>query len=266
MKPESTAIQARAIPFHVFLNLLISRNISFDAIGLEFYYSGIDDGGNGRPGLSLASQSRVLDRYAVFGKPIFVRELQAPSAQYAGSNWWHRSWDEATQAEFLEKFYTIAFSKPLVKEIAWSYGVIDGESFITSGGLLDTTGKPKAAYNTLMNLIASWTTSGIGTTNENGELLIRGFAGDCQLQVDAGTRSAAFSIYLAEKKETLISLTIPAPTPTITSLPMPMPTALATQIQSRHSEQDWTWVGIVLVVIISIGVILSKREMVNRHK
>jgi hypothetical protein len=259
MKPESTDIRARAIPFHDYLNLLISRNISFDAIGLEFYHSGIDDGGNARPGLSLASQSRVMDRYAVFGKPIFVRELQAPSAQYAGSNWWHRQWDEATQAEFLEKFYTIAFSKPLVKEIAWSYGVIDGESFITSGGLLDTTGKPKVAYNTLMNLIASWTTSGIGTTNENGELLIKGFAGDYQLQVDDGTRSTAFSIYLAEQNDTLISLTIPAPTSTPAPTPTPAPTATIT-------SEDWPWVGIVLVVIISIGVILSKREKVNRHK
>jgi GH35 family endo-1,4-beta-xylanase len=266
MKPESTAIQAMGIPFHDYLNMLISRNISFDAIGLEFYYSGIDSGGSARPGLSLASQSRVLDQYAVFGKPIFVSELSAPSAQYPGSNWWHRPWDEATQAEFLEKFYTIAFSKPLVKEIAWSYGIIDGESFIQSGGLLDTTGKPKVAYNTLKNLIATWTTSGIGTTNENGELLISGFAGDYQLLVDDGTGSTEFSIYLAEQKNTLLTLTIPSPAPTITLPPIYIPTALASQAQSHQSKQDWTWVGIVLVAIISIGVILGKRKMVNRHK
>ena len=266
MKTDSTAIRAVAIPFHDYLTLLLSRNVNFDAIGLEFYYAGVDSGGNARPGLSLASQSRVLDQYAVLGKPIFVTELSAPSSQIAGSNWWHRPWDEATQAEFLEKFYTIAFGKPLVEEIAWSYGTMDGESFIQSGGLLDATGKPKAAYSTLKNLITSWTTSGVGTTNDNGELPIRGFSGDYQLEVDDGTHNAAFSIHVTEQKDTFVSLTFPTPPSTITSTPSLVPTASATNAKSRESGQYWTWLGIVLVVIIGIGVVLRKRAMINRHK
>jgi endo-1,4-beta-xylanase len=182
-KPQNTAERAGGMPFPEFLDLVISDGVNIDAIGLEFYYSGVNTDGYAPPGLSLASQSRLLDLYARYNRPIIVRELSAPSAQHPRSNWWHTTWNEQIQAEFVEKFYTIAFSKPLVRGISWSYGVSDEDAFIQSGGLLNADLTPKPAFYALKTLIESWTTSGRGETDTDGKLLLHGFAGDYEITV-----------------------------------------------------------------------------------
>lgn len=262
-KLEDPATYAGGIAFKDYLNLAASRDISIDVIGLEFYYAGVDILGNPRPGLSLASLSRLLDQYSGFDKPIYVEEFSAPSTQQLGSNWWHRPWDEATQAEFLEDFYTIAFSKPLVQSIAWSYGISDDECFIQSGGLLDSNGTPKPAYFALKNLITSWTTNGTGTTNENGELVISGFAGDYQLQITDGARVASFTVRISEREEKPAVLTIPKATSTLSQTPM----AISTDTQFSHqSGQDWTRISIVLAILVAVGLVLGIGYMINRRK
>jgi hypothetical protein len=183
-KLERTDTPAAGLALPEFLDLMASRDVDINTIGLEFYYAGVGNGGGyGPPGLSLATVSRLLDRYSAYDKPIFIRELMAPSVQHPGSSWWHRPWDEATQAEFVEKFYTIAFSKPLVKEIAWSYGVSDETTAIQDGGLLHSDLSPKPAYYALRDRIAAWTTSGAGVTDNKGEYLLRGFGGEYRVTV-----------------------------------------------------------------------------------
>ena len=277
-KLENSAALAGAISFDEYINLLASRGITFDAIGLELYHAGIDSTGYGRPGLSMASLSRLLDRYAAYDKPIYIEEVQAPSVQYDGSNWWHRPWDEATQAEFLQEFYTIAFSKPLVQEIAWAYGVTDEETFIKSGGILDVNLKPKPAYFALKNLIASWTTGGTGTTDKDGKFVIKGFAGDYRIDVEDSTRNASFTVHITERKENSISLTVPNPTPTVAPTPTPTHIAVATAeaspnvfstqaplspnptaspAASRPVEQDSTWIVVITAAVVIVGLVLG---------
>jgi uncharacterized protein (TIGR03437 family) len=182
-KLERTDVRAVNMDFPEFLRLLEARKTGADAIGLEFYYSGLNTDGYAPPGLNLVQISRLLDLYSALGKPVYVRELSAPSAQYANSSWWHRPWDEATQAEYLKAVYTIAFSKPLVQEIGWSYGVSDSEAYLRSGGLLDSNLKPKASYYALKDLTESWTTIGQGQTDANGEFVLQGFAGTYEVSV-----------------------------------------------------------------------------------
>jgi len=208
-KLESTTSQAGGIAFPEFLGLVLARDIPVDVIGLEFYYAGVNTDGYAPPGLSLVSLSRVLDQYVVFGKPIFVRELSAPSVQHTGSTWWHRPWDEATQAEFLEKFYTIAFSKPMVQEIGWSYGVSDEDTYIQNSGLLDVNLNPKPAYTTLSNLLSSWKTSGEGETDTDGSVLLQGFAGDYRVTITTpGGQVLETQIQLFEQRQTEVTVTI----------------------------------------------------------
>lgn len=184
-KLERTDVRAESVDFPEFLRLLDVRNTGADVIALELYYSGINTDGYAPPGLNVVQISRLLELYSALGKPVFIREFSAPSAQYANSSWWHRPWDEATQAEYLKAVYTIAFSKPLVQEIAWSYGVSDSEAYILSGGLLNAKLNPKASYYALKALTESWTTSGQGQTDANGELVLRGFAGAYDVSVAA---------------------------------------------------------------------------------
>jgi len=176
---EDTSAKAQPLSYLEFMSLLMERQIPIDIIGVELYYSGVLPKDNYvTPGLDMVAVSEMLDQYSSFGKPVFLREVSAPSVQVPGSCWWHRPWDEQTQAEYLEKLYTIAFAKPLLHELCWSFGISDDEAFMTGGGLLDADSNPKQSFHALKNLIKSWTTSGTGVTNEKGKFELRGFAGD----------------------------------------------------------------------------------------
>ena len=202
---EDTDRKVGGISFPEFLNLIVETEMPFDAIGLEFYYSdGVD---YLPPGLDLVSISSILDQYSSFGEPIHVRELSAPSSQVPHSSWWHRPWDEETQAEYLTKFYTIAFSKPLVQEIGWSYGIVDGDTFLVNGGLFHSDLTPKRSYHALRDLLTSWMSDGNGITDGNGEFEFRGFAGEYALtvQCDDG-KMAVEKVHLREGKDSIFSI------------------------------------------------------------
>ncbi|MFC1789132.1 endo-1,4-beta-xylanase [Thermodesulfobacteriota bacterium] len=171
--------KAMGVQFPEFLQMIIDYGLPFDAIGLEFYYAGKNTDGYIPPALDIEDLSDLIDLYSQFNKPISIRELLAPSEQVEGTSGWQgRDWDEDLQAEYLEQVYTMAFSKLLVKIIGWSFGVSDVDSYIISGGLLDENLNPKPSYYALKNLINSWTTSGDCITDERGECIFRGFAGD----------------------------------------------------------------------------------------
>jgi GH35 family endo-1,4-beta-xylanase len=204
---EDTGSKEGGISFLEFLKRVVETDMPFDAIGLEFYYSGSGGGGFSPPGLDLVSISDIFDQYSSFGKPIYARELSAPSSQVPNSSWWHRPWDEETQAEYLTKFYTIAFSKPLVREIGWSYGVSDENAFIITGGLLDAQLNPKPSYYALKDLIDSWTTSVFGTTDPAGEYNFRGFAGNYRVAIqDSGGQSYETVIHVSEQETEEITI------------------------------------------------------------
>lgn len=109
--------------------------------------------------------------------------MSAPSTQLDDSAWWHNSWDEATQAQYVTSFYTIALSKPQVQAITWGWGVLDADAWTLSGGLLASANAPKPAYWALKKLIESWTTNGQGKANNRGEYTLRGFAGDYEISI-----------------------------------------------------------------------------------
>jgi hypothetical protein len=159
--------------------------------------------------LDLASISTLLDQYSSFGKPVYINELSAPSTYIQGAGWWHRPWNEKTQAEYVEKFYTIAFSKPMVKLINWSWGSTDHDAFTIGGGLLDSNLKPKASYQVLKNLIDSWQTSGSGITNDKGELGLKGFAGNYAISVKtASGQNFKTRIHISEQQITQAEINI----------------------------------------------------------
>lgn len=189
---------------------LLSSDVPADIIGLELYYSGVNTEGYSVVGLDLATISDLLDFYSTFGKPIYIKELAAPSTQVLGSSWWHRPWDAQTQAEYLEKLYTIAFSKKWVQAITWSWGISDQDAFIVSGGLLDASLNPKPAYYALRNLLRSWTTSGRGTTDSSGEFTFRGFGGKYNVTIESPDgRSFNTTIHVTEQQTKSLIIQFP---------------------------------------------------------
>ena len=190
---------------------VLRSGVTADKVGLEFYYAGVNQDGDAVPGLDIPTISRTLDHYDEFGKPIYVKEFSVPSRQVEGSSWWKRPWDQDLQAEFATKFYTVAFSKPLVRGIAWSWGVADPDAFIISGGLLDKQLEPKKAYFALAGLLDSWNSKGAADAGPDGSLNIRGFAGDYEIvATDQNGRRVSTTVHISEQVRKQATITIPS--------------------------------------------------------
>jgi hypothetical protein len=227
------ADEATGVQFPTFLRMLIDEGIPVDIVGLVLFYSGRNAHGNAPPTLSIDALAGLIDTYSSFGKPVFIRDLSAPSEQVEGTSLWNgRPWSEDVQAEYVREFYTMAFSKPLVKEIGWSVGVSDEDSFVISGGLLDKDLNPKKSYYALKGLIDSWTTSGDYVTDENGEAALRGFAGDYVLTITAPSGYKLQSkFHISEQQQSQV---------TVNAFPSPPSDLVATTVSSSQTDLAWT--------------------------
>jgi GH35 family endo-1,4-beta-xylanase len=196
-----------------YLDQLEEDGVDYDIIGQQLYNGGyvslFSDWGLGDPmGVNtwdLAYISALLDRLGEYGKPVHITEQSVPSSweseweQY-GSGWWHRHWDEETQAEFVHDFYTIAFSKERIEAITW-WCINDNDSFIFTGGLLDTENNPKPAYYALRDLITGWMTAGQGETDAAGRVDIQGYGGEYELTVTHDDQTWRGTVHIWEQQE-----------------------------------------------------------------
>lgn len=129
--------------------------VPYEAIGLQLY----------NPQRDMLEIERQLERFFVFGKPIHITELGISSAnepvrmgeeiRRPGRRVWHGSqWSEQIQADWLEQFYTICYSKPQIEAVSW--WDFSDPAFIPHGGLLRPDFTPKEAYHRLKGLLAAW--------------------------------------------------------------------------------------------------------------
>ena len=151
------------------------------------------------PFRDLASISRIFDWYSTLSLPIYV-EVHVPANFTSNLGYWHRrSWDEGLQAEWVEKFYTIAFSKSWMREITY-YAVVDKDYQRAGRGLLDEHHTPRESFYMLKRLITEdWTTRLQMKTDSNGQLEFRGFAGDYNITVSTKDFTVNFTIHLDEQ-------------------------------------------------------------------
>jgi GH35 family endo-1,4-beta-xylanase len=140
-----------------FVQDLVEAEVPFEVVGVQMYF----------PQRSLADIVRLVERFAAFGKPVYITEVGAtagptredimlgnmdvPAAPYD----WHRPWDEALQADWMEQLYTILYSKPYIHNISW-YDFADFRTFIPNGGLIRVDGERKKAFYRMKELLSSW--------------------------------------------------------------------------------------------------------------
>jgi len=151
------------------------------------------------PFRDLASISHILDWYDTLSVPIHITEVNAPGNFTSQLGFWHqRSWDERLKVEWIEKFYTIAYSKPHIKEI--TYCSPRDEPFIRAEtGLLSVSYVPRESFYALKRLITeNWTTRLNMKTDANGQIEFRGFAGDYNITVSAENLTKNFTIHVFE--------------------------------------------------------------------
>jgi len=151
------------------------------------------------PFRDLASISRLLDWYGTLNEEIHITQFPPPANFTSNLGYWHRrSWDEKLQSEWVEKFYTIAFSKPLMAEIT------DANSFeqdfeTMKKGLVSSNGSFTELAYTLKRLIEEdWTTNLRMKTDVNGEVTFRGFAGNYSVIVSSEHLEKNLTIHVKE--------------------------------------------------------------------
>lgn len=192
-----------------YIEQLETDGVDYDIIGIQHYNGGLSgsDDPFGMVSYDLAFHSAVLDRLSTFDKPIHVTETSVASTWDPdwvrwGTGWWRRPWDEVTQAEFVRKFYTIAFSKKQVEAITW-WDLDDADTFpaIIGGGLLDAEGNPKPSYDALRDVIANWTTNGESQTDADGRLHIHGYGGEYQLTITLDGQTWHKTVHVWEQRD-----------------------------------------------------------------
>ena len=136
---------------------LVEAEVPFETVGVQMYF----------PGRSLADIVRHVDRFAAFGKPVYISEIGATSGptradvmlgrmEIQGPLYdWHRPWDEELQADWLEQLYTVLYARPYVDALNW-YDFADFRTFIPNGGLIREDATPKLSYERLKELQVAW--------------------------------------------------------------------------------------------------------------
>jgi len=136
-----------------FLDELLEEGVPFDGVGLQMYV----------PKLDLAECFRWIDEFARLAKPICITELAYPSKYQKTPgikpgevdpaslrDAWRKPWSEATQAEWLEAFYTLALGRPYLREVNY-WDVSDEQAFVESAGLISAL-REKPAFQALREL------------------------------------------------------------------------------------------------------------------
>jgi GH35 family endo-1,4-beta-xylanase len=132
---------------------LEEARVPYEAIGLQLY----------NPMRDMLEIERQIERFFVFGKPVHITELGVSSSstpdhrsQMAPSSevWHGTAWTEQVQADWVEQYYTICYSKPEIDAVIW-WNFTD-PSLFSNAGLVTDDLRPKEAYNRLLKLVQNW--------------------------------------------------------------------------------------------------------------
>jgi hypothetical protein len=155
---EYYATTPNSIPPFVYMDMVVQSGTSFDAFGVQMRFGKDETGMHLRDMMHISS---LLDCFAPIAKPLYVTDVEIPSANGTGkfdpeiAGVWHRKWHETRQCQWLERFYKIALSKPFVEAV--NYGSLaDGDGgAIAHSGLLTEDLQPKESFQTLKRLYLS---------------------------------------------------------------------------------------------------------------
>ncbi|MCC6239247.1 MAG: hypothetical protein IT448_02975 [Phycisphaerales bacterium] len=164
---EYHAERAHTVAPLLYADMVSQTGINFEAFGLEIEMGVPQTGYFTR---DLFQLSCLLDKFNTLGRPVFLTAVCVPGRnnadpgdrsrgqldpQLAGR--WHRQWDPALQAEWMEAVYQLALSKPCVESIAWS-NLADIHQSMPAGGLLDDLLQPKPAFVRLQEMRKNFAT------------------------------------------------------------------------------------------------------------
>lgn len=190
------SVMANGCPaFFALLQKAVSNGVPFDGIGIQAHEPRTLR-------FPLDHVWKVLDRYAALGKELHITEFTPASGgqEITGSHV-TGTWDEAAQADYATRFYTVCFAHPAVAAITW-WDLSDAGSWLDGGGLLRKDLSPKPAYMALKKLIhEQWTSRANGRTDKSGHFSFRGFRGTyvARITKDGKVVEQAFHVGMGDR-------------------------------------------------------------------
>lgn len=183
---------------------LAALSAPLDVLGLEAHMIGSE--------WPLEKIWSTAETFAALGKPLHFSEITVlsddPRADHAKS-WPTTPEGEQRQADYVEKLYTLLFSHPSVRGIAW-WNFVDGDWDRNPGGLLRADLSPKPAYNRLLKLIRDrWWTRADVTSDRRGNAPFRGFLGQYRVTAEAEDRTVTGDLEVATGKPNQLVLRFP---------------------------------------------------------
>ncbi len=144
----------RTIPPIYYMDMICQSGANFDGFGLKMRFG---RGSGGMQTRDMLDISTLLDKLSVFGKPLHIDALQVPSQKdnrdkNGDAGYWHMPWSEAMQADWVERVYQIALSKPFVEAVTWRDLTDRPEGALQHGGLCRPDLMPKPAFTRLIQL------------------------------------------------------------------------------------------------------------------
>ena len=137
-----------------YLRAVLEAGISFDVVGIQLYF----------PARDMVAVDRMLEVFESLGKPIHITEMGVNGgargfASADGSHWsqlsmsegvWHGGWNERTQADWMEQFYTLAAARENITALTW-WDFME-PSFSGNGAFLYEDENPREIYFRLLAL------------------------------------------------------------------------------------------------------------------
>jgi GH35 family endo-1,4-beta-xylanase len=137
-----------------YLRAVIEAGIPFDVVGIQLYF----------PARDMVAVDRMLEVFESLGKPIHITEMGVNGgargfAAASGSHWsqlsmsegvWHGGWNERTQADWMEQFYTLAAAREKITALTW-WDFME-PSFSGNGAFLYEDENPREVYFRLLAL------------------------------------------------------------------------------------------------------------------
>ncbi len=146
---EYYATTPNSIPPLVYVDMVLQSGINFDAFGVQMQFGKNQDGMHIRDMMQI---SAVLDRFAAVAKPVYISDVEVPSKNGDGlykpeiAGIWRKGWSETQQGRWIEKFYTIALSKPFIEKVTYSNLTDSEDNIIANSGLLTAKLESKKAF------------------------------------------------------------------------------------------------------------------------
>jgi GH35 family endo-1,4-beta-xylanase len=183
------------------IEALKQRGAPFQAIGIQSHMHGGE--------WPMERAWEVCDTYGRLGLPLHFTETtvlsgprETPMTDFKTRRpgWLTNPEDEAKQADYVERFYTLLFAHPAVEAITW-WDLSDlGAWMGAPAGLVRKDMSPKPAYERLVRKIRGewWTAKAEATTAASGRAHLRGFHGAYEGTVtlpDGTLRQVTFEIW-----------------------------------------------------------------------